>query len=39
MHARAAIKLWRRECNEQRPKKALCGLTLAAIAKRMADIS
>ena len=38
MHARAVIELWRREYNEERPKKALGGLTPAAYAKRMAEI-
>ena len=38
MHARAVIEPWRREYNEERPKKALGGLTPAAYAKRMAKI-
>ena len=38
MHARAVIEPWRREYNEERPKKALGGLTPAAYAKRMAEI-
>ena len=32
------IETWRREYNEERPKKALGGLTPAAYAKRMAEI-
>lgn len=38
LHARTVIETWRREYNEERPKKALDGLTPAAYAKRMADI-
>lgn len=38
LHARTLIETWRREYNEERPKKALGGLTPAAYAKRMADI-
>ena len=38
LHARTVIETWRREYNEERPKKALGGLTPAAYAKRMADI-
>ena len=34
-HARAVIETWRREYNEERPKKALGGLTPAAYAKRL----
>jgi len=32
-HARAVIEAWRREYNEERPKKILAGLTPAAYAK------
>ena len=38
LHARAVIEIWRREYNEERPKKALGGLTPAAYAKQMAEI-
>lgn len=38
LHARTIIETWRREYNEERPKKALGGLTPAAYAKRMAEI-
>ena len=38
LHARTVIETWRREYNEERPKKALGGLTPAAYAKRMAKI-
>ena len=38
LHARTVIETWRREYNEERPKKALGGLTPAAYAKRMAEI-
>jgi transposase InsO family protein len=34
-HARAVIEHWRREYNEERPKKSLGGLTPAAYAKRL----
>jgi transposase InsO family protein len=34
-HARAVIEDWRREYNEERPKKSLGGLTPAAYAKRL----
>lgn len=37
LHARTDIELWRREYNEERPKKALAGLTPAAYAKQLAD--
>ena len=32
-HARAVIEAWRREYNEERPKKSLGGLTPAAVRK------
>lgn len=36
-HARAVIEEWRREYNEQRPKKSLGGLTPAMHARQMAE--
>lgn len=36
-HAKAVIETWRREYNEQRPKKSLGGLTPASYAKQMAQ--
>lgn len=38
-HARVIIEAWRREYNEERPKKALGGLTPAAYAKQLAEKS
>ena len=38
LHARTAIETWRREYNEERPKKALGGKTPAAYAKHLADV-
>lgn len=35
-HAKTIIEAWRREYNEERPKKALGGLTPAAYAKQLA---
>lgn len=35
-HARVLIEAWRREYNEERPKKALGGLTPAAYARQLA---
>ena len=35
-HAQAVIETWRREYNEERPKKALGGLTPAQYAKQLA---
>jgi transposase InsO family protein len=35
LHARAEIESWRREYNEERPKKALGGLTPAAYAEQL----
>lgn len=35
-HAKAVIEAWRREYNEERPKKGLNGLTPAAYAKQLA---
>jgi putative transposase len=34
-HARAVIDIWRREYNEERPKRALDGLTPAEYARRL----
>ena len=36
-HARAVIEGWRREYNEERPKKALGGLTPSAYARQLAQ--
>ena len=36
--ARALVETWRRECNEERPKKAVGGLTPAAYAKQLAEV-
>jgi putative transposase len=36
-HARVVIENWRREYNEERPKKSLGGLTPASYAKQMAQ--
>ena len=38
-HAKAIIEAWRREYNEERPKKALGGLTPAAYARQLAERS
>lgn len=38
-HAKVVIEAWRREYNEERPKKALGGLTPAAYARQMAERS
>jgi transposase InsO family protein len=35
-HARAVIEAWRREYNEERPKKSLGGLTPSAYARQLA---
>ena len=35
-HAQTIIEIWRREYNEERPKKALGGLTPAAYARKLA---
>ena len=37
LHARTEIESWRRDYNEERPKKALGGLTPSAYAKQLAD--
>lgn len=38
-HARAVIEAWRREYNEERPKRSLGGLTPSAYARKLADKS
>lgn len=38
-HAQTVIEVWRREYNEERPKKALGGLTPAAYARQLAEKS
>ena len=38
-HARAVIEAWRREYNEERPKKSLGGLTPSAYARQLAGKS
>ena len=38
-HARVVIEVWRREYNEERPKKALGGLTPSAYARQLAEKS
>lgn len=38
-HARAIIEVWRKEYSEERPKKALGGLTPAAYARQLAGRS
>jgi putative transposase len=38
-HARVEIETWRREYNEERPKKSLGGLTPAAYAQQLAEKS
>jgi transposase InsO family protein len=38
-HAQAIIEIWRREYNEERPKKALGGLTPTAYARQLAEKS
>lgn len=39
VHANVVIEAWRREYNEERPKKTLGGLTPAAYAKQLAEKS
>jgi transposase InsO family protein len=34
-HARVIVEAWRREYNEERPKKSLGGLTPAAYAQKL----
>jgi putative transposase len=36
-HARSVIEAWRREYNEERPKRVLAGLTPVEYALRLAD--
>lgn len=38
LHARAVIETWRREYNEERPKKVLGGMTPAAYAKQLTEV-
>ena len=38
-HAKVEIEAWRREFNEERPKKSLGGLTPSAYAKQLAGKS
>ena len=38
LHARAIIETWRREYNEERPKKVLGGMTPAAYAKQLTEV-
>lgn len=38
-HAQSIIAAWRRESNEERPKRALGGLTPAAYARQLANKS
>lgn len=38
LQARAVIETWRREYNEERPKKALGGMTPEAYAKHLAEV-
>jgi transposase InsO family protein len=35
-HTRTVIEAWRRECNEERPKKSLGELTPSAYARQLA---
>lgn len=37
LHTRTMIETWRREYNEERPRKALGRLTLAAYAKQLTE--
>ncbi|MBB6244861.1 transposase InsO family protein [Rhodanobacter sp. MP1X3] len=36
-HAKVVIEAWRREYNEERPKKSLGGMTPAEYAKQLAS--
>ena len=36
-HAKVVIEAWRREYNEERPKKSLGGITLSAYARQLAE--
>lgn len=38
LHGRTEIEQWRREYNEEGPKDAIDGMTLAAYAKHLANI-
>lgn len=35
-HAKVVLEAWRREYNEERPKKSLSGLTLTTYARKLA---
>lgn len=37
LHARTVIETWRREYNEERPKRSLGGMTPAAYAKQLVE--
>ncbi|XUP36379.1 transposase (plasmid) [Xanthomonas axonopodis pv. vasculorum] len=37
LHARTEIERWRREYNEERPKKAIDGMTPSAYAQQLAN--
>ncbi|KAB0510580.1 transposase, partial [Xanthomonas cissicola] len=37
LHARTEIERWRREYNEDRPKKAIGGMTPSAYAQHLAN--
>ncbi|MET3146154.1 UNVERIFIED_ORG: transposase InsO family protein [Xanthomonas axonopodis] len=37
LHARTEIERWRREYNEERPKKAIGGMTPSAYAQQLAN--
>jgi len=39
LHARTVIETWRREYNEERPKKALGALTPSAYARQLASLN
>jgi putative transposase len=39
LHARSVIEIWRKEYNDERPKKSLGGLTPSAYAKKLAEKS
>ena len=36
-HAKVVIEAWRREYNEERPKKSLSGMTPSAYARQLAN--
>lgn len=39
LHARASIESWRRDCDEERPKRALGGLAPTQLASKRDKIS